>query len=259
MKPKNIKTIIFSDLDGTFLNEQYTCREIEPIIRQLKSLNVSIVFASSKTRWEIDFYRKELTINDPYIVENGSAIIIPENYFQSPYTYAKTNQDNRVIELGMSYSVVRKKLGLVGERTGAKIVGFGDMSVKEIAKDAGLPLRLASLAKKREYDEPFRIIDGDQNKVLNALNAEGLRYTIGGRYFHALGNTDKGKALAILKNLYLQEHQEIVTIGVGDSPNDLPMLQLVDKPFWLSGTENRQMYYAVWQQILREITDLGVH
>ncbi len=143
MKPEGIKTIIFADLDGSLLNDKYEYDEIEPIINQLLSLNVSIVFASSKTRNEIDFYRKKLRINDPFIIENGSAILIPENYFGIHYEFSRREKGFKIIELGTKYRDIREKLEIVRKRAGANIVGFGDMTVEEIAKDSGLPLSLA--------------------------------------------------------------------------------------------------------------------
>ena len=131
-------------------------------------------------------------------------------------------------------------------RTGANIVGFGDMTAEEIAKDSGLPLYLAQLAKKREYSEPFKILDGREKEVLDAISDEGLCYTRGGRYLHALGNCDKGKATSILKNLYLQQFKRIFSIGVGDSANDLTMLKIVDKPFFVNKTADKK---AVWKEI----------
>lgn len=251
MNSKNAKAVIFSDLDGTLLDEKYGYDEVEPIIRRLLSHNASVVLASSKTRWEIDFYRQKLGIQDPFIVENGSAILIAPKYFQTSYNYTRQTQNYNVIELGLPYSVVRKKLVEVKQRTGAEIIGFGDMSVREVAEDASLPFRLASFAKRREYDEPFKIVEGDEKRVLDAIVNDGLCYTRGGRYFHAVGNTDKGKAVAILKNLYQQEYGSIVTIGVGDSDNDFPMLEKVDKPFWLRDTADKKAKCCVWREILQ--------
>jgi mannosyl-3-phosphoglycerate phosphatase len=126
-------------------------------------------------------------------------------------------------------------------------LGFGDMTLKEIAQDSGLPLELAALAKNREYDEPFKIICGDEQEVIQAINDQGLSYTKGGQYFHLLGKTDKGKAVATLKNLYLQEFGEIVTLGIGDGPNDLSMLKIVDKPFFIADSKDA---FRMWQDIL---------
>ena len=122
----------------------------------------------------------------------------------------------------------------IKEKTAAKIVGFGDMTLEELARDTGLPLKMAKLAQKREHDEPFRILEGKKSHILAAIKNEGLSCTEGGRYFHLTGNTDKGKAIAVLKNLYCQMFGHVETFGVGDGPNDLPMLKVVDRPFFIT-------------------------
>ena len=246
MKPERIKIIVFADLDGSLLNDKYEYDQIEPIIHQLLSLRVSIVFASSKTRNEIEFYRNKWQIADPFIIENGSAILIPENYFGIHYESTRRVLGYNIIELGTAYCIIREKLDVVRNRTGANIVGFGDWTAEEIAKDSGLPLYLAQLAKKREYSEPFKILDGIEKEVLVAIIEEGLCYTKGGTYLHALGNCDKGKATSILEKLYLQQFKRIFSIGVGDSANDLTMLKIVDKPFFVNKTADKK---AVWKEI----------
>jgi len=246
LKLEGIKTIVFADLDGSLLNDNYEYDQIEPIIHHLLSLNVSMVFASSKTRKEIDFYRDKLQITDPFIIENGSAILIPKNYFGIQYEFTRREKRYNLIQLGTKYRNIREKLEIVRKRTGVNIVGFGDMTAEEIAKDSGLPLSLAQLAKKREYSEPFKILDGKEEEVLNAISDEGLCFTRGGRYLHALGNCDKGKATSILIKLYLLQFKKIFSIGVGDSANDLTMLKIVDKPFFVNKTADKK---AVWKEI----------
>lgn len=243
----NPKVILFADLDGTLLDDKYDHAKAQPIIKQLISLGVSIVVNSSKTKLEVELYRKKLGIKDPYIIENGSAIIIPKSYFANDYNFTKENQHNRVIELGTKYSVIRSKLELIAKKTNAKIIGFGDMTISEIADDAGLPLDLAEFSKKREYDEPFKIVKGNEADVLHAIEEEGLYYTKGGNYYHVLGNTNKGKATAIIKQLYIAKFQKTITIGVGDGQNDLSMLKLVDKPFMIQEKSDVQI---VWREII---------
>jgi len=246
LNPKGKKTILFADLDGSLLNDNYESDQIDTIIHELQMLNASIVFSSSKTKNEIDYYRNKWQIADPFIIENGSAILIPETYFGVTYKFTRHEQGYNIIELGTAYSIIREKLNSIRNYTGAKIVGFGDMTSEEIAKDSGLPHYLAQLAKKREYSEPFKITNGAEKEVLQAISEEGLCYTRGGRYLHALGNCDKGKAVSILKNLYLQQFNTIFTIAIGDSDNDLTMLKIVDKPFFVDKTADKK---GVWKEI----------
>ena len=244
MKPK---IIVFADLDGTILDEHYNFSQTQPIIHRLLALDASIVLASSKTRSEVEFYRRHLGIDDPFIVEDGSAIYIPKKYFKKAFTYNKQDSRYHVIELGIPYSEIRKKIESIKKKTAANIMGFGDMTTQEIAQDTGLPFELAQLAKAREYDEPFRIIEGSENAVIDAIEQQGLYCTKGGRYFHVLGNTDKGKATAILKQIYQQEFKKTVTIGIGDSPNDFSMFAQVDKSFIIAAEKSVS---SCWQEIL---------
>jgi len=250
---ENTKTIIFTDLDGTILDKNYDCKKVKSIISQLIALNVSIVLCSSKTKVEIEFYRNKLGITDPFIVENGAAILIPKNYFTFTYAYTKQTARYRIIELAASYSVVRNKLEKVRLQTHSDLIGFGDMTAEEVARDSGLTLQLAELAKKREYDEPFRIVAGNEKDILSAIEDEGLSCTKGNRYFHLVGNSDKGKAAEILKNLYAQKFGKITTIGIGDSPNDLPMLKVMDKEFLVKETRGRNASCFAWRHVLNQV------
>jgi mannosyl-3-phosphoglycerate phosphatase len=253
LKHNETKIVVFTDLDGTLLDEKYDYQNIKPIISQLLALDVSIVFCSSKTRAEIEFYREEMGITDPFIAENGAAIFIPKDYFRLNYTYTKIISSYYIVELGVPYSFIRKKLATVRMQITANIVGFGDMSPEEIAKDTGLTLNLAKLAKKREYDEPFKIVEGNEMEVLNAIKKEGLSYTKGNRYFHLLGKSDKGKATTILRDLYSQKFGRIATFGIGDSQNDLAMMKVVDTPFLVKKTA-RKSASAAWRKILKLVT-----
>jgi mannosyl-3-phosphoglycerate phosphatase len=253
LKHNETKFVVFTDLDGTLLDEKYDYQRIKPIISQLLAVGVSIVFCSSKTRAEIEFYREEIGITDPFIVENGAAIFMPKDYFPLNYAYTKMTGSYYVVELGVPYSIIRKKLATVKRQTAVNIVGFGGMTPEEIAKDTGLTLNLAKLAKKREYDEPFRIVEGNEMEVLNAIKKEGFSYTKGNRYFHLLGKSDKGKATIILRDLYSQKFGRIATFGIGDSPNDLAMLKVVDTSFLVRKTA-RKSASAAWRKILELVT-----
>ena len=45
-----------------------------------------------------------------------------------------------------------------------------------------------------------------------------------------MGKSDKGRALRILKKFYERRDGGIVSLGLGDAFNDLPMLREVDHP-----------------------------
>jgi mannosyl-3-phosphoglycerate phosphatase len=161
------------------------------------------------------------------------------------------NPSYNVIRLGVSYATLREKLASIKRKTASKIIGFGDMTLEEVAHDAGLTLALAKLAKKREHDEPFHIVEGNKTSILNAIKNEGLKCVEGGRYFHLTGNTNKGRAVDVLKSLYCRMFGKVETYGVGDGPNDLPMLNVVDKPFFIKKKAGDNGRLFAWKGILQ--------
>jgi mannosyl-3-phosphoglycerate phosphatase len=255
LKTERPKPIIFTDIDGTILDEEDSWQETKPFIRNILSQSAVLVFCSSKTRAEIEFYRNELGVADPFISENGGAIFIPKGYFSFAFPCSKHTNKYDVIELGAPYSEVKEKLAKVSSATGVEIIGFRDMTATDVARETGLPLELAISAKNREYDEPFRLICGDEKAMVKAFEAEGLTLTAGSKYFHALGNTDKGKAVTVLKGLFATAFGEIITYGVGDCGNDLSMLTAVDVPQLVRrkfGGSNANL--VVWRNLLNMIS-----
>jgi len=223
--------IIISDLDGTLLHPgTYSFDEALPAIELIRTRSIPLILCSSKTRAEIEVYRKMLKNRDPFISENGGGIFIPERYFMFPVEGDLMN-GYRVRTFGKPYSEIRNTFKEVQKRTGIVARGFGDMDAKEVAHLTGMQLSYAELAKQRDFDEPFIFEEGEKRveKFLDAIEESGLCWTQG-RFYHILGNHDKGKAVKILREYYEKALSRIKTIGLGDSFNDLPLLQSVDYP-----------------------------
>ena len=243
------KTIIFSDLDGTLIDEKYSFKNVKPLIDKILDLNTQIILCSSKTRAEIEYYRKKLGVMDPFISENGAAIFIPKGYFKTNCS-TKKNQNYDIIELGIPYSVIRQKLELIRKKNTNNIIGFGDLTPEEIAIESGLPIEQAKLAKQREYSEPFMLKHDDEKELFNLIRKEGLRCIKGGRFYHLTGKHDKGEAVKILKKCYISKFGSLKTLGLGNAQNDIPMLNAVDCSFFV---EKNQNLVDVWARIVNLI------
>jgi len=222
-------TVIFTDLDGTLLDEvTYSCQEALPALDLVSSRKIPLIFCSSKTRAELEAYRSRLDNGHPCISENGGGIFIPRGYFPVPVG-AESVDGYQMIRLGTPYAVIRKQFVRLREQLYAKVRGFADMSVAEVAESTGLPEEEAALAKQRDFDEAF-VFEGPINEdFLRAIETSGLHWTQG-RIFHIMGDHDKGRAVKILIEHYQQKYGDITSIALGDSLNDLPMLNAVDRP-----------------------------
>jgi len=217
------KFVVFTDLDGTLLDENYSFDYAKPTIDKLKSLKIPIIFCSAKTKAEQEVFREKMGINDPFIVEDGSAIYIPEGYFAKRCGELRNGYE--VIVLGVEYERIVSKIRELRKKY--KIDSYHFMSVEEVAKITGLSPELAKLAKMREFSETIVFAE---DEALKELEKE-FNVVIGGRFIHVYGkNADKGKAVRILTDLYRELYGDVVTVGIGNSYTDEPMLRAVDIP-----------------------------
>jgi mannosyl-3-phosphoglycerate phosphatase len=229
------KFVYFSDLDGTLLDyATYSFEKALPALKILKNNGMPLIICSSKTKAEIEYYRKKLGNRHPFVPENGGGIFIPKDYFdfdvRDVHPEVTEESDYTVIRLGARYSDIREAVGsLMAE--GFDLWGFGDMSAGEVAELSGLTVFEAELSKKRDFDEPFLFqgSEEDEKKLVEAIMRKGFNCTKG-RFFHILGDSNKGTAVSVLSDLYRRQMGDIITVGLGDRPNDFPMLQRVDVP-----------------------------
>ncbi|MEO0986694.1 MAG: HAD-IIB family hydrolase [Cyanobacteria bacterium J06639_14] len=233
--------ILFSDLDGTLLNgETYAYEAAVPVIEQLKKQGIPVVPVTSKTRAEVETLIQEIGLTDPFVTENGSAIYIPRE--TCPFELPEGEDDGpyRVLPLGVPYVMARAGLKAVAQEIGRPLKGFGDLSVEQVQHLTGLDTKDAQQAKMREFTEPFLTPKNTTPEKLETAAGEmGFRVVVGDRFSHLIGmEAGKGAAVHKLVSLYkptFPEGEPIVTVGLGNSPNDLDMLANVDRAIVLPG------------------------
>lgn len=225
--------LIVSDLDGTLLDRgTYSAAAAVPVVERLRRAGVPLVLCSSKTRAEIEALMARFAIDEPFISENGGAIYLPRASFSGIDSVGRQVGTRLRIELGRPYGEVVAIVRAVAAAQRVQVRGFADMTIADISQECRLPPLEAQLAKLREYDEPFRMIDADartSSRFMRVLHRRGLRTVQGGRYYHATGDTDKGVAVKVLRPL-LARRGPVVLAGLGDAPNDIALLRAVDIP-----------------------------
>lgn len=224
--------VVFTDLDGTLLDHRtYSHAPARPALAALKAAGAALVPCSSKTRAEMAPLWRELGLNGPIISENGGGVFLPVGHALAPLAdWRPAGPGWLGLALGLDIKEVRRRLASFAGRFGAR--GFGDMTDAEVAALTGLDLAAAAKARQREFNEPVLLPDPERQgaEFAAAAAAVGLTATQGGRFWHVLSGADKGRAVALLARLYRQLDPDLVTAGLGDSPNDAPLLQSVDRP-----------------------------
>ena len=233
--------IVVTDLDGTLLDQDtYAWEPARPALDRLRAERIPCVFVTSKTRAEVEYWRRGIGNTHPFIIENGGALVVPQDYFPAPLPGATT------IEWGAAYAVLVDALKNAAASTGCQVRGFSEMSVAEVADACGLPEEQARLAKMRDYDEPFLVIDPTRTAALRAaIAAQGFRCTSGGRFEHITGDNDKGRAVSALLRLYRQTYGDVISVGLGDGLNDIPLLASVTLPVVMPSPQMAEMLQLV--------------
>ena len=209
---------VVSDLDGTMMDHTYDISNVVETVNWLKEKDIPLIPCTSKTASEVRLFRKELDINYPYIVENGSAI----------YGQDKMTTSEWKLILGRSYEELRPILDLISKCINYQLRAFNDLTLLEVEELTGLKGKAIDRALSREWSVPFlnppinyftRIMDNAKKYDVNIFK--------GNLMCHLLCRcSHKGNAVLELKKYF--KNNDVKVLALGDSQNDLPLLEMAD-------------------------------
>ena len=217
---------VVSDVDGTLMDHSYDLTPARETIKTLQDLSIPVILCTSKTAAEVNVIRKNLNLTDPYIVENGAAI-----HGES------LKKVNGKIILGEKYEVLEVILKNISEEIDFKLTPLNDISDKDATALTGLKGNSLSLMRERHWSMPFlNPPDHLEKKIYLSCKNFDVEVFRGNRMSHLLSkNSNKGKAINALKKYSNNQNMQI--IGLGDSPNDLPLLLNSDIRIVIPGIE----------------------
>jgi mannosyl-3-phosphoglycerate phosphatase len=217
---------VISDVDGTLMDHSYDLTPAKETIKTLQKLSIPVILCTSKTASEVKVIREELNLTDPYIVENGAAI------------YGESLKDvNGEIILGEKYEILEEILNLISKEIDYKLIPLNNLNNQEATQLTGLEGNSLNLMRDRHWSMPFLNPPSFLEKKIN-ICCKKFKVDIfkGNRMSHLLStNSNKGIAINALKKY--SNIQNIQIIGLGDSPNDLPLLLNSDIKIVIPGIE----------------------
>ena len=247
--------LVFTDLDGTLLDHNtYSWDAAVPAMTALRERSIPLIFVTSKTRAEVEFWRKRLDNHHPFIVENGAAAYIPDGYFPFPVA-ASGRFAYHVLEWGTPYADLVADLRRASDASRCAVTAFHELTVEDVANLCQMPFEQAALASQREYDEPFLVIDEERTPaLLAAIESYGRCWTRGGRFWHILGKNDKALAVQAVTALFERTYGEVATIGLGDSLNDVSFLQATSIPIVIRSPQSQALAARISGSTVTQMT-----
>ena len=220
----NSKIWIVSDVDGTLMDHFYDLTPAKETITWLQRLGIPVILCTSKTKSEVKIIRDDLNLKDPYIVENGGAI----------YGEYSDGKEWEII-LGKSYNILEQILNNLSKNINFKLRPLNTLSDDEATNLTGLQGDSLNLMRDRHWSMPFLnppdTFDEDLKRLCEIYDVDIFR---GNRMSHLLSkNSNKG--IAIKKLLNKNKNLNVQIIGLGDSPNDLPLLMNSNYKIIISG------------------------
>jgi mannosyl-3-phosphoglycerate phosphatase len=201
------------------------------LLEVLARERIILIFCSIRTRAQIESTRQIFGVFHPFIAENGAAAFVPERYFGSDVDNTRHIGGYHAIEFAPPYDTVVDTVRRVADRLGIGVLGFSDMSVEQVARECGLSLLEARLARLREYGEPFRLLCANpvaERRLFRALEAGGLTCRPGERFNLASAAKGPQAAIAALTTLYRAAFGSVVTAGVRDATGATEIVPHVD-------------------------------
>ncbi|WP_226101575.1 mannosyl-3-phosphoglycerate phosphatase-related protein [Dickeya oryzae] len=225
--------VIFTDLDGSLLDhDTYSWDAAKPWLSRLQRHQVPVVITTSKTAAEIMPLQQELGLSYmPAIAENGAHILLPLCWQTPPLSTRSMHS--------LTYPDLCRELQRLREQHGFHFRGFADMDNATVAAETGLTLSQAALARQRYASEPILWQDDATSleTFKTCLAKKQLCLTQGGRFLHVMPDgISKGIAVQrLIKQMQTVSRQSLVTLGLGDGPNDISLLEETDYAVIIKG------------------------
>ena len=228
----NSKFWIVTDLDGTLMDENYDISPAKKTLEMLSELNVPVIPCTSKTASEVRYFRNENGLIDPFIVENGAAI----------HGCYENNSSEWEIILGKSYKQLKLILMSISKKVNWNLIPLNDLNKSQIFELTGLSDQGIIRALDRQWSVPFlNPPDAIFEKIKRICISYNVHVFKGNRMSHLLSSeSNKGQAVEKLKDFL--HNKDVKVIALGDSQNDLPLLEYADISIVIPGKNGPNKY-----------------
>ena len=242
---KQVQWIVVTDLDASLLDESYSYMSAMESLELLQTFHIPVVWNSSKTLDEMIEMAKDWPFkHKPILVgENGATLAFPSDSVSvaeakesvwGDFLRADAVKEGYLCLFDSEVrGIILRTIQLLKQQNGFAFRGFSDLSDETLMELTGLSDKAVKLAKARQATEPilWEGSDEDYLRFVQIIKGYGFKAIRGGKFTHIMDTKfDKSIGMASVVSLFAKRYPDSVwkTIALGDSPNDLVMLEQAD-------------------------------
>jgi mannosyl-3-phosphoglycerate phosphatase family protein len=226
--------VIFTALKGALLDSQsQSWSAAAEALAEIERRRVPLILVTSGTRAELDPLRRKIENGHPFVTESGGGLFIPDGYFSRRLEGAARQGRYFCVAFGRPYADAVTAAEELAEESGASIVGYSQMTAREIARNTGESVRQAELARQREFSECFFFAGGSEAvvaKFVSEARARGWDAIRGEPFWELRSGNDEARALRHLMRLLRDSlHTRLRAVAIGSGASDLSLLSAADQ------------------------------
>ena len=237
----NKNKIIFTDLDESLLKDNlYYPKVLNNFVNNLLLQKFNIVVCTSKTYQEVLSLFKKNKIKFPFSTENGANFYIPVTKDKKDLNFKKI-KNKKALNTNKINLILRK----LSKKYTEKIIFIRDLEKKEQIEITRLSKQELPLFLNRESS--VSVIWNGNKKLLNQLKKSiksyNLQFLFGGKIINVSGLHNKLDSVKYFEKYFIQisKIKKNTTISVGDSQNDIEMLNYTDYSGIVKRSDNKNI------------------
>ncbi len=206
-------------------------------LEEVARRRVPFVISTTETRAQLEPLRRKIAHNHPFITESGGGLFLPDGYFALALEGAARVARYFRVPFGRPYAAATEALAEIAAAARASVVGYSQMSARELAQNTGESLREAEMSRDREFSERFFFageVAATAKRFAVAAKQRGWDAVPGEPFWELRSGNDQGRAVRYLMQLYRKSmRSRLSSVGIGSALADLPLLLAVDHPIVL--------------------------
>jgi mannosyl-3-phosphoglycerate phosphatase len=233
--------VIFTTIEGTLLDPgSRRWSSAEEALVEIERRQVPLVLVSGSTRAQLEPLRQKIGHSHPFITENGGGLFIPDGYFSLRLEGGVRIGRYFCVPFAQDYAAATEALEEIAEEAEASVVGFSQMSPREIASNTGESLRDAELAHQHDFSERFFFagdVSSSQERFIEIAKSKGWQaspFSPGQPFWELSSSNGPGRAIKHLMELYrTSQRRRLRSVGIGSYAEHLALLEAVENPIIL--------------------------